>query len=83
MYFEILRSWDGASWLMFSSLILSLTLQITMRFGMHSKEGFFFFLLSNMKTRQPTFLFSVKCEPLLRKYFELVDSWILFLYTSL
>lgn len=54
------------------------TLPIKIR--MHSKEGF---LLSNVKTRQPTFLFSIKVEPLLRKCFGLVDSWILFLYASL
>lgn len=40
-------------------------------------------LFSTMKMRQPTFLFSVKCEPLLKKYFELVDNWILLRYVNL
>ena len=61
-----------------SSCYFIFTLPI--KIGMHSKEGFLF---SNVKTRQPTFLFSIKFEPLLRKCFGLVDSWILFLFTSL
>ena len=71
----------GGNWLIFSSLILSLLCKLPSGLGCIPKRDFFYWAV--WKPGNLLSCFQSKCEPLLRKYFELVDSWILFLNTTL